>query len=166
MISQSYSSIYVVKQSKSTFLENFVFNTQISTYSHIIFLKILKPKKTPHQTIPVQKWPLIRPFPSGSDLWSHHSHPEVTSDHTISRPKVTPGQTISSRKWHLIIPFPYGSDLWSDHSHPEPKPRPSNFGLGTHPVPWTWLIRGHFRMAPQPGITHKHKHTTQDLVKT
>ena len=51
--------------------------------------------------------------------WSDHSHPEVTSDHTIPRPK-----------WSLIIPSPDRSDLWSyhpqtevtsDHTIPRPK---------------------------------------------
>ena len=60
---------------------------------------------------------MLIPFLSGSDLRSYHSHPEATSDHTISRPKVTPDQTIPIRKRPLIRPFPSASDIGSDHSH-------------------------------------------------
>ena len=116
------------------------------------------PEATSDHTIPIRKWPLIIPFPSGSDLWSYHPHPEVTSDHTIpirkwpliilfpsasdlwsyhSHPEVTSDHTIPIRKWPLIIPFPSAIDPWSDYSHPEPKPRPCNYGLGTHRVRWT-----------------------------
>ena len=52
--------------------------------------------------------PLIRPFPSWSDLRSYHPQTEVTSDHTIPRPK-----------WPLIIPFSDLSDFWSYHPHTE-----------------------------------------------
>ena len=109
-------------------------------------------------TIPIRKRPLIILSPSGSDLWSYYPHPEATSDHTIPirmRPLII---LFPDRKWPLIRPFPSGSglwsdhfhpdvtsdqtipiasDLWSDHSHPEPKPRPCNYGLGTHRVRWT-----------------------------
>ena len=116
------------------------------------------PEVTSDHTIPIRKWPLIIPSPSGSDLWSYNSHPEVTSDHTIpirkwpliipfssgsdlwsyhSHPEVTSDHTIPIRKWPLIIPFPSAIDPWSDYSHPEPKPRPCNYGLGTHRVRWT-----------------------------
>ena len=36
------------------------------------------------QTIVRLNPPLIRPFPSWSDLWSHHLQTEVASDHTIA----------------------------------------------------------------------------------
>ena len=80
-------------------------------------------------------------------LWSDHSHPEVTSDHAISRPKWP--QIISSpdrsdlwsdrarRKSPLIIPSPDLSELWSNYCALEPNPRPCTFGLGTHRVRWT-----------------------------
>ena len=140
-------------------------------WRHLIwnYLKKSKALMTPDHTIPIRKRPLIIllcarkgpmiiPFPSGSDLWSYHSHPEVTSDHTIpirkwplimqfpsgsdlwsyhSHPEVTSNHTIPIRKWPLIIPFPSAIDPWSDYSHPEPKPRPCNYGLGTHRVRWT-----------------------------
>ena len=73
-------------------------------------------------------------------LWSDHSHPEVTSDHTLPRPKwpliipspdrsdlwsyhpqteVTSDHTIPRLKWPLIIPSPDRSDLWSYHPQTE-----------------------------------------------
>ena len=140
-----------------------------------------------HQTIPIRKWPLIIPFPSGSGLWSDHSHPEVTSDQTIPIRKWPLIILSPDRKWPLIRPFPSGSGLWSDHSHPEaasdqtiPRPFPSGSDLWSDhsdlqvtydqtipirnqnpdPVIMVWehtvcvglrMIRGHFRMAPQPG---------------
>ena len=70
--------------------------------------------------------PVIRPFPSWSNLWSYHPQTEVTSDHNIPRPK-----------WRLIIPSPDRSNLWSYYCALEPNPRPCNFGLGTHRVRWT-----------------------------
>ena len=48
---------------------------------------------------PDQKWPLMRPFPSGSNLWSENSPPEVASD-----------QTVSVRKWPMLRPFPSGTN--------------------------------------------------------
>ena len=86
-----------------------------------------------------------------SDSWSDHSHPEATSD-----------QVIPIRKWPLIRPFPSGSDLWSGHSHPQvtyDQTIPIR-NRNLDPVIMIWehtmcvglrMIRGHFRMAPQPG---------------
>ena len=95
------------------------------------------PKATPDQTILIRKRPLIILFPYGSDLWSYHPQTESDpwSDH--SHPELTSDQTIPIRNWPLIRPFSSESDPWSDYSHPEPKPRPCNYGLGTHRVRWT-----------------------------
>ena len=109
-------------------------------------------KVTSDQTIPILKWLLIIPSPDQSDLWSDHSHPEVTSDHTIPRPK-----------WHLIIPSPDRSDLWSYHPQTEVTSDHTivRWNQIPDPVILVWehtvcvglgLIRGHFRMAPQPGL--------------
>ena len=124
---------------------------------------IVRSKGAYDNTIPIRMWPLIISFPSKSDPWSHYSHPEATPEHTIP-----------IRKRPLIIPFTSGSDLRSYHSHPEvnsdhtipirkwPIIRP--FPSGTkNPDPvimvwehtvcvWLRMFRGHFRMAPQPGL--------------
>ena len=85
-------------------------------------------EKTPHEMVSDQtnvrlNPPLIRPFPSWSDLWPYHPQTEVTSDHSIPRPK-----------WILIIQ----SDHWSYYCALESNPRPCNFGLGTHRVYCSW----------------------------
>ena len=74
---------------------------------------------TSDQTIPIRKWPLIRPFPSASDLWSDHSHPQVTYDQTIPIRNQNPDPVIMVWEHTVCV------------------------GLR--------MIRGHFRMAPQPG---------------
>ena len=71
--------------------------------------------------------PLIRPFPSWSDLWLSHPQTRMTSDHTIPRPK-----------WPLIIASPDRSDLWAYYCALEPNLRPCNFGMGRYRVHWTW----------------------------
>ena len=108
----------------------------------------LSVKKTKYQKKKIRsKWSLIRLMCAWIHLWSDHSHPEVTFDHTIPRPKwpliitspeeVTSDHTIPRPKWPLIIPSPDLSDLWSYYCALEPNPRPCNFGLGTHRVRWT-----------------------------
>ena len=95
--------------------------------------------------------PLIRPFPSWSDFLSYHPQIKVTSDHTIPRPK-----------WPLIIPSPDRSDLWSYHPQTEVTSDHTivRWNQIPDPVILVWehtvcvgfdLIRGNFRMAPQPG---------------
>ena len=98
------------------------------------------------------KGSLIRLMCAWIRLWSDYSHPEVTSDHTIPRPK-----------WPLIIPSPDRSDLWSYHPQTEVTSDHTIVRSNeiTDPVILVWehtvcvgfgLIRGHFRMAPQPGL--------------
>ena len=83
-------------------------------------------------------------------LWSDHSHPEVTSDHTIPRPK-----------WLLIIPSPDQRELWP--YHPQTELTSDHTTVPSNQIPnlviLVWehtvcvglgLIRGHFRTAPQP----------------
>ena len=103
-------------------------------------VRLIRPLIRP--TIPILNWPLVIPFPERSGLWSFHPQTEVTSDHTIPRPN-----------WPLIIPSPDRSDLWIYYCALELIPRPCNFGLGSYNVRRTWLIRGHFRMAAQPGFS-------------
>ena len=99
--------------------------------------------------------PLIRPFPSWSDFWSYHPQTKVISDHTIPRPK-----------WPLIILSPDRSDLWSYHPQTEVTSDHTivRWNQIPDPVILVWehtvcvglgLIRGHFRMAPQPGMCNQ-----------
>ena len=108
-------------------------------------------KVTSDHTIPRPNWPLIILSPDRSDLWSYYPQTEVTSDHTIPRPK-----------WPLIIPSPDRSDLWSYHPQTEVTSDHTivRWNQIPDPVILVWehtvcvglgLIRGHPRMAPQPG---------------
>ena len=120
------------------------------------------------------KWYLIRLMCAWIRLWSDRSHPELTYDHTIPRPKwpliipsqteVTSDHTIPRPKWPLIIPSPDRSDLWSYHPQTEVTSDHtivrSNQILDPEILVWEHtvcvglgLIRGHFRMAPQPGFS-------------
>ena len=110
-----------------------------------------QPEVNSDHTIHRPKWPLIIQTPDRSDLWSYHPQTEVTSDHTIPRPK-----------WPLIIPSPVRSDLWS--YHPQTDVTSDHTIVRSNQIPdlviLVWehtvcvglgLIRGHSRMAPQPG---------------
>ena len=94
---------------------------------------------------------LIRLISAWIGLWSDHFHPEVISGHTIPKPK-----------WPLIISSPDRSDLSS--YHPQTKVTAEQTIVRSKKIPdpviLVWehtvpvglgLIRGHFRMAPQPG---------------
>ena len=98
------------------------------------------------------KWPLIRLMCAWIHLWSDQYHPEVTSYLTIPRPK-----------WPLIIPSPERSDLWS--YHPQTEVTSDHTIVRSNQIPdpviLVWehtvcvelgLIRGHFRVSPQPGM--------------
>ena len=111
---------------------------------------------------PRQKWPLIIPSPDWSDLWSYHPQTELTSDHTIPR-----------LKWLLIIPFPDRVNLWS--YHPQTEVTSDHTIVRSNQIPdpviLVWehtvcvglgLIRGHFRMAPQPGMILKKSNAIQN----
>ena len=107
--------------------------------------------------------PLIRPFPSSSDFWSYQPQTKVASDHTIPRPKWPLIIPSPRPKWPLIIPSPDRSDLWSFHPQTEVTSDHTivRWNQIPDPVILVWehtmcvglgLIRGHFRMAPQPGL--------------
>ena len=111
----------------------------------------LSVKKTKNQKKFRSKLSLIRLMCAWIHLWTDHSHPEVTSDHTTPRPK-----------WPLIIPSPDRSDLLSYHPQTEVTSDHTivRWNQIPDPVILAWehtvcvglgLIRGHFRMAPQPG---------------
>ena len=120
----------------------------------------------PPLIIPFPSWSDFLPSPDQSDLWSYHPQTEVTSDHTIPRPK-----------WPLIIPSPDRSDLWSYHPQTEVTSDHTivRWNQIPDPVILVWehtvcvglgLIRGHFRMAPQPGkpLCERTSHTMIGVV--